>query len=44
MKDFMVASAAYEYTAEDHAQNPGAGGLFIAENDVPGCPEHFCRW
>ena len=44
MKDFMVASAAYEYTEKDFAMNPGAGGLFIARSDVPGCAEHFCRW
>ncbi len=44
MKDFLVASAAYEYTSKDFEQNPGAGGLFMARNDIPGCPEHFCRW
>ena len=44
MKDFAVASAAYEYKEEDFKNNPGAGGVFIARSEVAGQKEHFCKW
>ena len=44
MKDFLVASAAYNYSEQDLAANPGAGGLFLARSPVAGAAEHFCRW
>ena len=44
MKTFFVASAAYCYTEEDMAKNPGAGGMFAAESKIKGTSDHFCRW
>lgn len=44
MKDFYVASAAYNYTDADWEKNPGAGGIFLARSPVEGLPDHFCRW
>ena len=44
MKDFYVASAAYCYSDEDFAKNPGAGGMFVARSEIEGRPDYFCRW
>ena len=42
-KDFLVASAAYQYTDKDFEANPGAGGLFIARSEIQGCLDHFWK-
>ena len=43
LKDFYVASAAYQYTEEDKKNNPGAGGTFVAKNDIKGRMDYFFK-
>ena len=41
MKDYVVASSKYCYTDEQLEKNKGAGGLFMARNDIPGRLDYF---
>lgn len=43
MRDLYVASSRYCYTEEDLNRNPGAGGIFLAQNAVAGAREHFYK-
>ena len=43
MRDFYVATSKYCYTPEQLKENPGAGGIFSARSDIPGCPDNFFR-
>lgn len=41
MKDLYVSSSKFFYTDEDLAQNPGAGGVFVAKSPIAGRKEFF---
>lgn len=44
MRDFYVASCAYDFSEADFERYPHAGGLYVARSDIEGRPDHFCRW
>lgn len=43
MRDFLVASSKYCYSPAQLAQNPGAGGLFLARSAIQGRGDHLYR-
>jgi sugar lactone lactonase YvrE len=41
MRDFYVTSAKYGYTEEEAKKYPGAGGIFLGRNEIPGMSYNF---